>query len=66
MKIRYVIVDIYTSCNIFLACSSLNALGMIVLTLHLTKKFLSNVETIVTMHTDQRTARECYMANLRL
>lgn len=54
------------SYNILLGCPSLKALGIVVSTLHLTMKFQSDTGTIITVHADQRTARECYMESLRL
>lgn len=58
--------DAHTSCNILLSHPSLNALGAIESTPHLAMKFPLDVGTITIVHADQRTARECYMASLRL
>lgn len=60
------IVHAYTSYNILLGRPSLNALGIVVSTLHLAMKLSSNDETIITVYVDQRMARENYMVSLRL
>jgi len=65
IKIRYLIVDAYTSYNILLGRPSLNTLGAVVSTYHLAMKFPSASEDIITMHVDQSTERRCYADNLR-
>lgn len=60
------IVHAYTSYNILLGRPSLNALGIVVSTSHLTMKFSPDVENIITVHADQRTTKECYMTSHRL
>ena len=66
IKIRYLIVDANTSYNVLLERPSLNALGAIVSTPHLAMKFPSSTGNIVTIHVDQKTARECYVASLKV
>lgn len=44
---------------------SINAIVAIVSTPHLAMKFLEDDDSIVTIHTDQKAARECYMASLK-
>jgi len=66
ISIRYLVLDANTSYNILLGRPSLNALGAIVSTPHLAMKFPSLTGDIVTIHVDQRTARECYIASLRM
>jgi len=64
ISIRYLVLDANTSYNVLLGRPSLNALGAIVSIPHLAMKFPSLSGDIVTIHVDQRTARECYIASL--
>ena len=64
--VRYLVVDAHTSYNVLLGRPSLNALGAIVSTPHLAMKFPSPSRDILTVHGDQRVARECYMGSLKL
>ncbi|XP_027911521.1 uncharacterized protein LOC114170230 [Vigna unguiculata] len=66
IPIRYLVVDAHTYYNILLGRPSINALGAIVSTPHLAMKFPSPEGDIITVHGDQRAARECYMASLKL
>jgi len=59
-------VEAHTSYNILLGRPSINALGVIVSTPHLAMKFPSPQGDIITVHGDQRTARECYIASIKL
>jgi len=63
--IRFLIVDAPTSYNVLLGRPSLNTFGVVVSTPHLAMKFPSSSGDILTIHGDQRLARECYMASLR-
>jgi len=65
IPIRFLIVDAPTSYNILLGRPSLNTLGAVVSTPHLAMKFPAPSGDILTIHYDQRLARECYMASLR-
>ncbi|XP_027922675.1 uncharacterized protein LOC114180566 [Vigna unguiculata] len=65
IPIRFLVVDAPTSYNVLLGRLSLNTLGAIVSTPHLAMKFPSPSGDILTIHGDQRLARECYMASLR-
>jgi len=65
IPIRFLIVDAPTSYNILLGRPSLNTLGAVVSTLHIAMKFPAPSGDILTIHYDQRLARECYMASLR-
>jgi len=65
IPIRFVIVDAPTSYNVLLGRPSLNTLSAVVSTPHLAMKFPSPSGDILTIHGDQRLARECYMASLR-
>jgi len=65
IPIRFLIVDAPTSYNILLGRPSLNTLGTVVSTPHLAMKFPAPSGDILTIHCDQRLARECYMASLR-
>ena len=60
------IVDASTSYKILLGWSSLNQLGAIVFTPHLAMKFPSSKGDVITVHIDQKTMRECYVASLQL
>jgi len=66
LKIRYLVINTNTSYNILLGRSSLNKLGAIVSTPHLAMKFLSLSGDILTIHVDQKVARECYAESLRV
>ncbi|XP_020211745.1 uncharacterized protein LOC109796485 [Cajanus cajan] len=66
IKVRYVVMHANTSYNILLGRPSLNKLRAIVSTPHLAMKFPSEEGTIITLHADQKTARECYFANLKV
>jgi len=66
LKIRYLVIDANTSYNILLRRSSLNKLGAIVSTPHLAMKFPSLSGDILTIHVDQKIARECYAEILRV
>jgi len=66
IPIRYLVVDDHTSYNILLGRPSINTLWAIISTPHLTMKFPSPQGDIITVHDDQRAARECYMASLKL
>jgi len=65
IPIRFLIVDAPTSYNILLGRHSLNTLGAVVSTPHLAMKFPAPSGDILTIHCEQRLARECYMASLR-
>jgi len=65
IPIRFLIVDAPMSYNVLLGRPSLNTLGVVVSTPHLAMKFPSPSGDILTIHCDQRLARECYMASLR-
>jgi len=65
IPIRFLIVDVPTSYNILLGRPSLNTLDAFVSTPHLAMKFPSPSGDILTIHYDQRLARECYMASLQ-
>ena len=58
--------DVNTSYNALLGRPSLNKLGAIVSTPYLAMKFPTDQGGIATIHADQRTARECYVASLKL
>ncbi|XP_020216893.1 uncharacterized protein LOC109800524 [Cajanus cajan] len=66
IKIRYIVVHASTSYNILLGRPSINALQAIVLTPHLCMKFPSRDGQVITVHADQKTARECYLSSLKV
>jgi len=65
IPIRFLIVDAPTSYNVLLGRPSLNTLDAVVSTPHLAMKFPSPSSDILTVHCNQRLARECCMASLR-
>ncbi|XP_047155526.1 uncharacterized protein LOC124826672, partial [Vigna umbellata] len=66
VKTRFLLVEENTSYNVLLGRPCLNAFGVIVSTLHLKLKFPSDRGTICTVRANQRIARECYVAGLRV
>jgi len=66
IMISCLIVDVNTSYNALLGRPSLNLLGVIVSIPHLAMKFPTEQGEVATIYADQRTARECYAASLRL
>ncbi|XP_068461731.1 uncharacterized protein [Phaseolus vulgaris] len=66
IKIRYLVVDATTSYNVLLGRSSLNKLGAIVSTPHLAMKFPTEKCEITTVYVNQKDARECYAAGLKM
>jgi len=66
IKIRYLVIDANTSYNILLDRPSINRLMAIVSTTHLAMKFPSRTGDILTVHVDQKEARECYAESLRV
>ncbi|XP_020201857.1 uncharacterized protein LOC109787716 [Cajanus cajan] len=66
IQVKYIMVHANTSYNILLGRPSLNMLGEIVSTPHLAMKFPSDKGKILTIHADQKAARECYFASLRV
>ena len=66
IKIRYLVIDANTSYNILLGRPSINRLMAIVSTPHLAMKFPSRSGDILTVHVDQKEARECYAESLRV
>jgi len=66
IKVRYLLIDANTSYNILLGRPLLDQLGAIVSTPHLAMKFPSSKGDIITVHVDQKTTRECYVASLRM
>ncbi|XP_017420406.2 uncharacterized protein LOC108330432 [Vigna angularis] len=65
-RVWYLLVEANTSYNVLLGRPCLNAFGAIVSTPHLTMKYPSEKGTICTVRADQKTARECYAAGLKL
>jgi len=65
INVRYLLVNAQTSYNILLGRPSINRLKAIVSTPHLAMKFPSANDDIATIHVDQKTARECYVASLK-
>ncbi|XP_072088167.1 uncharacterized protein [Arachis hypogaea] len=66
IDIQYLVVDCKSPYNINMGRSSLNAFNVIVFTVYLCVKFLSQDNNqVVTIHGDQKEARQCYNANLK-
>ena len=66
INIRYLLVNANTSYNILLGRLSRNRLKGIVSTPHLAMKFPSINGDIATVYVDQKIARECYVASLKV
>ncbi|XP_068503632.1 uncharacterized protein [Phaseolus vulgaris] len=66
IKIRYLEVDASTSYNVLLGRSSLNKLGGIVSTSHLAMKFPTEKGETATIYVNQKDARKCYVAGLKM
>ncbi|WVZ15676.1 hypothetical protein V8G54_013242 [Vigna mungo] len=66
IKVRFLLVDADTSYNVLLGRSCLNAFGAIVSTPHLTLKYPADDGKIWTVNADQKVARECYAAGLKV
>ncbi|XP_052735490.1 uncharacterized protein LOC108328707 [Vigna angularis] len=66
LRIRFLLVEANTSYNALIGRPCLNAFGAIVSTPHLAMKFPTERGTICTVKADQRTARQCYVAGLKL
>ncbi|XP_072077923.1 uncharacterized protein [Arachis hypogaea] len=63
--IQYLVVDCFSTYNIILGRPFLNKFGAIVSTIHLCVKFPLQDNTIATIHSDAREARECYNNSLK-
>ncbi|XP_068461572.1 uncharacterized protein [Phaseolus vulgaris] len=66
IRIRYSVIDSNTSYNIFLGRPFIYRLLAIVSTPHLAMKFPSPTGYILTVHVNQKEARECYAESLRV
>ncbi|XP_020211789.1 uncharacterized protein LOC109796532 [Cajanus cajan] len=64
--VKYLLVDAVTSYNIFIGRPTLNQLGAIVSTPHLTMKFPGTDGRIITIKANQQIARRCYAESLRI
>ncbi|XP_072052148.1 uncharacterized protein [Arachis hypogaea] len=65
LKIQYLVVDYKIPYNIILSIPSLNAFNAVVSIVHLCVKFLSLDNKVVTIHGDQKEARQCYNTSLK-
>ncbi|XP_016198995.1 uncharacterized protein LOC107639951 [Arachis ipaensis] len=66
IDIQYLVVDCKSPYNIILGIPSLNAFNAIISTVYLCVKFLSQDNKVVTMHGDQKEARQCNNASLKI
>ncbi|XP_016191477.1 uncharacterized protein LOC107632294 [Arachis ipaensis] len=65
LEIQYLVVDCKSPYNIILGRPSLNAFNAVISTVHLCVKFISQDNKVVTIHGDQKEARQCYNASLK-
>ncbi|XP_017411652.2 uncharacterized protein LOC108323671 [Vigna angularis] len=66
LRVRFLLVEANASYNALLGRPCLNAFGVIVSTPHLAMKFPTDHGGICTVRADQRTARQCYVAGLKI
>ncbi|XP_014522212.1 uncharacterized protein LOC106778739 [Vigna radiata var. radiata] len=66
LRVRFLLVEANASYNALLGRPCLNAFGTIVSTPHLAMKFLTDRGNICTVRTNQKTARQCYVAGLKV
>lgn len=66
ITVRFLLVEADTSYNVLLGRPCLNAFGAIVSTPHLTLKYPTEDGEVHTVRADQKMARECYAAGLRV
>ncbi|XP_014523758.1 uncharacterized protein LOC106780037 [Vigna radiata var. radiata] len=66
LRVRFLLVEANTSYNALLGRPCLNAFRVIVSTPHLAMKFPTDKGNICTVRADQRTARQCYVAGLKV
>ncbi|KAG4962653.1 hypothetical protein JHK82_039339 [Glycine max] len=66
IEVATFLVNTSTSYNILIGRLSLNELGVIISTPHLTMKFSSKNGKIITVRANQMTTRECYVASLKI
>ena len=64
--IRYLLVDVDTSYFAFIDKKTLKEIGGRVSTPHLTMKFPTLIEEIVTVKADQKQAQQCYVESLKV
>ncbi|XP_072061946.1 uncharacterized protein [Arachis hypogaea] len=65
LDIQYLVVDCFSPYNLILGQPFLNKFGAILSTIHLCVKFPLQDNTIATIHSDAREARECYNNSLK-
>ncbi|XP_020224305.1 uncharacterized protein LOC109806344 [Cajanus cajan] len=66
IMVRYLLVEANTSYSIIIGRPTLNQLGDMVSTLHLTMKFPGSNGKIISVRENQKTARECYAESLKV
>lgn len=66
LRVRFQLMEANTTYNALLGQPCLNAFGAIVSTPHLAMKFPFEKGVICTVRADQKTARQCYVAGLKM
>jgi len=66
LTVKYLLVGVNTSYNVLIGWRTLNTLGAIVSTLHMTMKFPSEQGDIIIVMADPKMAQECYVQSLRI
>ncbi|XP_020218715.1 uncharacterized protein LOC109801949 [Cajanus cajan] len=64
--VKYLLVEAYTSYNIIIGRPTLNQLGAVVSTSHLTMKFSRHNGDIISIKANQKIARQCYVESLKV
>ncbi|XP_020238746.1 uncharacterized protein LOC109817820 [Cajanus cajan] len=66
IMVRYLLVEANTSYNIIIGKPTLNQLGAVVSTPHLTTKFPGSEGKTISVKANQKTARQCYAESLKV
>jgi len=65
IMVRYIVVNALFSYNLLLGRPSINKLGVVISTIHLKMKFLTDEGKVVTMRVNQETTQKCYEDRLK-
>lgn len=66
LMVHYILVEADTPYNVLIGRQTLNHLGAVVSTLHITMKFLALNGLIITRKVDPKKVRQCYMQSLKV